>query len=371
VSDDQHAWIRVDLEAIRKNVARIREHVGSGVDIMSVVKANAYGHGLVAAGCAALEGGAACLGVANAHEGLQLRDAGVREPILILGPSLPEVVPSVIAAGISLTVSSPAHVQAAEDAAKRGGAVAKLHVKLESGMGRIGAYAAEARPLTETIRLSPHLELEGLATHVGWDAEQQDRIHPQIKQFKEEVQSLSANACRWTHAANSLVTALAPAGHCNLVRAGLLTYGIAPTTSILPPSIDQITPALSIHARITQMRPLKQGQTVSYSGTYVAPKDQRVGLVPVGYGDGYPRFPVESTPYVLLKGQRCRILGVVCMDQFVIELDDRDANIGDEVVLLGASETESISANDLALLAAKIPYEIVTGLSARLPYRYA
>ncbi len=370
---DQQAWIHVDLGAIRSNVSCVSEFVGPGVEVMAVIKADAYGHGIIKTAQAAIEGGASCLGVATVYEGLSLREAGIEDPIVILGLTLPEATSAIVDADLSATVSAAESVEALQAAAAAQNTVAKLHLKVDTGMGRIGVAPDGVERLLDLISSGSHLEVEGLSTHIGWDVDQLSELQKQVDRIQRTFDQLLSShpRPRWVHAANSLVTLSQPAVRYNLVRAGLLTYGIPPCDhpALRAAPLDALTAALSIHARITQVRELEAGQAVSYGGHTVVDRPTRAAIVPVGYGDGYPRFPSPSGS-ALANGVRCPILGVICMDQMVIDISDADVDIGDEVILLGTDRATSITAADLALLAQRIPYEIVTGLGARLPYRY-
>ncbi len=369
------AWIQVDLEAIASNVRAISEFVGPNVEVMAVVKANGYGHGLGQAARAALSGGAACLGVANPDEGIRLRQTGVTSPIVILGATLPHAAATIVEADLAATVSSLPVLLALRSEADRHNRTARVHLKLETGMGRVGTYLEETVEILKVCEQSSPIEVEGISTHVGWGiGEQSAAITAQIRTFTGALDTLLdhlQDRPRWIHAANSLVTAAEPSAHFNLIRAGLLTFGISPSQQLpdLHPLLKTLKPVLSIHARLTQVRTLRRGQTVSYGGTTVVDRETTAAIVPVGYGDGYPRYP-KGGGDVLLGDHRCPILGTVCMDQMVIDITGQPADVGHEVVLLGASGNEQITASDLAAAAGRLSYEMVTGLVARLPYVY-
>ncbi len=371
-----HAWVHIDLAALRNNIQAVREFVGSDVDVMAVVKANGYGHGLVQTARAALEGGAACLGVATVEEGLRLREKGIAKPVIVLGAALPEAAEQTVHADLSQTVSSVQAVRALQSAARHLGRQAKVHIKLDTGLGRVGVYPDEVTDILDAVQSGAHIILEGIATHVGWALGlQQEALSTQIRFFAAEMDAIRPKLTslpRWTHAANSLVTVAEPLGHFNLVRVGLLTYGIPPTTHDVfhCPPLGRLAPVLSIHARLTQIRSLRAGQPVSYGGTQTVTRTTTAAIVPVGYGDGYPRYS-EGGGHILLNGERCPILGTVCMDQMIVDITGRPASIGTEVVLIGQSGSATITANDLAHTAGRTPYEMVTGLGARLPFTYS
>jgi alanine racemase len=369
------AWIQVDLEAITSNVRAISAFVGPDVEVMAVVKANGYGHGLEQAAGAALSGGAACLGVANPDEGIRLRQSGVTSPIVILGATLPHAAAAIIEADLSATVSSLPVLLALQSEAEHHNKTARVHLKLETGMGRVGTYLEETIEILQACERNSRIEVEGISTHVGWGlGEQSWEITAQIRAFTGALGTLLGHLQkppRWVHAANSLVTAAEPSAHFNLIRAGLLTYGISPSQQLpdTHPILEPLNPALSIHARLTQIRTLRTGQPVSYGGTTVVDRETTAAIVPVGYGDGYPRYPLGGGD-VLFGDHRCPILGTVCMDQMVIDITGRPADVGDEIILLGASSNKQITASDLAAASGRLSYEMVTGLVARLPFVY-
>lgn len=340
---------------------------------MAVVKARGYGHGLAESVAAAVAGGAACIGVASVPEGLAVRGGGYDGPVLVLGASLPDAAEAGVVAGLSLTVSSVPSVEAIRDASRKVGRTAAVHVKLETGMGRVGAYPDEAARILEAVG-GAGLTLEGLSTHVGWDDTQSEAAAAQVAAFRDQLADLLP-ACpvppRWTHAANSLMTVTRPDAHFNLVRVGLLTYGIPPCKhpAFSTPPLSGLSPALSVHARLTQVRQLRPGQPVSYGGTHTVDTLTAAAIVPVGYADGYPRAP-GGGGHVIVDGHPCPILGTVCMDQMVVDVTGRTAAVGDPAVLVGSAGGFSVTVGDLAARTGRTTYEMVTGTATRLPVRY-
>jgi len=371
------AWLDVDLRAVVGNLRAVQQWVGPSTGVMAVVKANAYGHGLVPVARAAVEGGAAALGVALLEEGLELRQSGVAAPVVVLGAGLPEQAEALVAAGISQTVSTPEMAKALARAAERLGTRARVHVKIDTGMGRVGTAPEDAAELVTCVLEQPSLELEGIATHIGWDTPEHDgRTIAQAESFHRLLGQLARDCQarpRWRHAANSLVTLQCRPGHLDLVRAGLLTYGIVPSS--IPTSdprldrdpLDRLLPALSLRARVTQVRGLPAGHPVSYGGTAVLDRPSRLAVVPIGYADGYPRS-ATNRGHVLIHNRCCPLVGAVCMDQIVVDVTDvPQAAPGDEVVLIGRQGAEEIGLRDLADRSDAILHEVVSGLSPRLP----
>lgn len=358
------AWIEVDLNAIAANISAVRDWVGPRTDVMAVVKANAYGHGLVPAARAALKGGAAALGVARLEEGLRLRSAGIGAPVVVLGCALPEQAEALVRAGLSQTVSDIGLARALSQASLALDKPARVHLKIDTGMGRVGVHPEDAPALGGKIVSLPGLTLEGIATHIPWDeAVDMPRAEAQIARFKACLQALGLRP-RWRHAANSVITARMPHAHLDLVRVGLLTYGIPPADGA--PHIG-LRPALSIKARLVQIRSMQPGQTVSYGGTFTVTRPSRLAVVPIGYADGYARS-LSNRAQMLIRGQRCPVVGRICMDQTVVDVTGvPGAAVGDEVIALGRAGGDEISVWELANLADSITHEVVSRLSRRLP----
>ena len=364
------AWIDIDLSAIAANIAAVKAWVDPHTDVMAVVKANAYGHGLVPAARAALEGGAAALGVALLEEGLALRAAGIRAPVVVLGCALPQQAEALVDADLSQVVSQVDTLRALSRAARARQKPGRVHLKIDTGMGRVGVAPDAVLALAAKIHALPNLVLEGVATHIAWEAARDmPRARQQIARFRASLRALRQAGCqpRWRHAANSVTTVQIPNGHFDLVRVGLLTYGIPPAGGA---SGLILRPALALKARITQLRDMQPGQTLSYGGTCTLSRPARVGLVPLGYADGYSRR-LSNRASVLVRGQRCPVVGAVCMDQFLIDVTDVPApTVGEEVVLLGPSAPECISVAELAAWMDGIAHEVVSQLAPRLPRHY-
>ena len=333
---------------------------------LAVVKANGYGHGLSTAARAAVSGGANALGVALLEEGTALRSAGVEGPILILGTSLPECADAVVAFNLAQTVSDIALLDALSDAARAQEKTASVHLKVDTGMGRVGVPPGDINALFEHAAALPHIRVDGIATHIGW--EESEPIDAQVRSFGRLVERIDAGDA---HAANSLVAVRSIEGRMDLARIGLLTYGVLPQPLYEPgvklPETDGLKPALSIVARITQLRTADPGQTVSYGGTFTVVRPSRLAILPVGYADGYPRA-LSNRGHVLIRGHRCPVRGAVCMDQTVVDVTEcPHARVGDPIVLVGSDGPHRVTINDLAHTAGTIPHDILAGLGSRLP----
>jgi alanine racemase len=369
------AWLEVDLAAYRRNLAALAAY--SGRPVLAVVKANAYGHGLVPVGRAALQvpqvagRGVAGLGVALPEEGAELRAGGVGGRVIVLGLSLEDQADLLVEADLECVAVRPAMLAALDAAAARAGRVARVHVKVDTGMARVGLEPDEALPFCEEVRARPHLELAGLLTHFA-NAEAPD--DPATRAQWAAFAPLAEAVGRWTprpalHAANGVAGLLMPQARLDWVRAGLVSYGVPPRP--LPVALE---PVAALRARVVQVKDVPAGRAVSYGGTWVAPRPSRLALVPVGYADGYP-WSLSNRADALIAGRRVPLRGRVCMDQFVLDVTDLAAagitvDVGAEVTLLGGSGDERITAGELAERAGTLPYEILTGLAARLPRVY-
>lgn len=360
------AWLEIDLNAISHNIQTIQNFVGPQTSIMAIVKANAYGHGLVPSAKAALKAGAAILGVALPQEGMLLRREGIQAEILVLGPCLPQDAESLTQNDLSTVVSHAESLNALSLAAQKHRVHARIHVKIDTGMGRVGCTPDEAALLIAHIDQDPYLTLEGIMSHIAWE---NDTDHPkicsQIEKFQTFLDQHASHAPKWIHLANSATTQQFPQAHHNLVRTGLLTYGLPPIPTDLP-----FLPALSLKAQITQLRELPSGQTLSYGGTFTLTKPAHIALIPLGYADGYHRR-LSNRAHVLVHGKRCPVVGNVCMDLTLVDVSQvPEAKIGDEITLLGKTETDCITPQDIATWSDTIVHEVISQLSARLPRYY-
>jgi alanine racemase len=373
------AWVSVDLNAIRSDVSSIRAWVGAEVGVLAVVKANGYGHGLIEASRAALEAGAAGLAVAIPDEGAALREAGITQRILVMGMSEPDAAGDLVRFGLDGTVSTPELLAALSTEALRQGQPARIHVKVDSGMGRVGLLPDGVVNFLREVSGAPGVEWAGLMTHFA-TADDEDLTYARCQwavfrsvldvalSMRQDAQPLLV------HAANSAAICRLPESYTHLpegaspmVRSGLLTYGIPPATAGPCPTLR---PALSLRALVTQARDVPSGTHVSYGATFRTSRPSRLALVPLGYADGYSRAN-SNLASVLLRGKRAPVLGRVCMDQFVVDATDTGAEIGDEIVLIGRQGDDEITVQEVADWGGTIHHEVLSRLAARLPRVYA
>ncbi len=359
-------FVEVDLDAIRHNVRRLRP---PGAGLMAVVKADAYGHGDAAVARAALEAGASSLGVSLVEEGLALREHGVGAPILVLTEFPPGSEKEALEAGLTPTVYTEDGLAGVADAARAAGTRVSVHLKLDTGMHRVGLWPPElAEPFARRI-LDAGLEIEGLWTHFA-DAETDDEgTLRQLERFLAANDALRAVGITppIRHAANSAATIRLPETHLDLVRPGAGVYGLDPVAGIA--ERFGLRPALSWRSAVTMAKRLPAGERLSYGGRYVLERDATVATVPVGYEDGYPRRMGGSAD-VLIGGRRRPVAGTITMDQILVDCGDDHVTPGDEVVLIGAQGDERISAEGFAERAGTIGREITTGIGERVPRVY-
>jgi alanine racemase len=352
--------VEVDLGAIRHNVATLRPE---GAELMAVVKANAYGHGDVPVARAALEAGATWLGVALVEEGVGLRSAGIDAPILVLSELPPGSEAVALAHRLTPTVASDAALARLAGTAR--GAVG-VHVKVDTGMHRVGVWPPrDAAAFAERVA-SAGLAVEGLWTHLARGEDDEATTKQQLETFHEVVEDARRRGVepRYLHAANSGGLLRHPEARLDLVRPGIATYGIPPA-----PGVGQelgLRPALAWRTEVTAVRRLAAGERVSYGHRYELARDAWIATVPVGYADGYPRL-ASSRADALLGGRRVRVAGNVTMDQLMVDAGDDGPTPGDEVVLLGVQGDERVDAWELARHAETIAYEIVARIGERVP----
>lgn len=360
-------WIEVDLGAIENNIQRIKEI--TNVKVMAVVKANAYGHGTVPVARAAEQAGASWIGVARIEEALELRSGGIDTPILILGFTPPAGIDPAINQDIALTIWDEHQVIQTSAAAKRLGKTARVHLKVDTGMSRLGVQLEGALMVAVTIQKTPGLELEGVFTHFARaDEVDQAPTKRQEEQFIKVLDALRSAGITppLVHAANSAASLARPSARFNLVRTGIALYGLNPYSDRHLP--DGFRPALSWKTQLSQVKILPPGRGVSYGHEYVTRDFERIGTIPIGYADGYRRTKGNQ---VLVCGKRAPVVGRVCMDQVSVLLDGvPEAREGDEVVIIGAQGGEQITAEEIGRTWGTINYEVLCGIGARVPRVY-
>lgn len=370
VIETYRTWAEISREALRHNVCYVQERVGAGVQVMAVVKANAYGHG--AAEVAEAVGGLVSMfGVANAHEAAELQTYTGGKPILVLGPALPSERAEIVRAGFLPSVSSVAEAEAYGALAAEVGHAVPVHVVLDTGMGRIGIWQEEALAELARLQAVPDVRIAGLASHLPSADEDAKFTMQQLAEFHRlarEIVPQCAGGAPLVHVENSAGALGFPAQAGDLVRMGLALYGSSP----LPEFQQALQPALTWKTRITLVREVGAGRTISYGRTYTTPRAMRIGTLAVGYADGYNRHLTHQGAEVLVGGQRCALLGRVTMDQILVDLSAvPEACEGDEVVLMGRQGGQEILAAELAQKAGTIPWEIFTGLGHRVVRCYA
>lgn len=361
----------IDLQAIRHNVRQIGQLLSPGIFIMAVVKANAYGHGAIKVSGAALSAGAHFLGVALPEEGAELREAGFKPPIFVLSLALPEQAKIFIDYDLVATICDLNTARQLAYQGRKADSRAQVMVKIDTGMGRIGLRPDQAANFVEEIIHLPGLKIQGIFTHLA-KAEDKDKTlaRRQVQQLASVVKKVEQKgfSLPLISAANSAALLDLKEAHFNLVRPGIILYG-------LPPSSDfkwqvPLLPAMTFKTRIVFIKEVPAGTPISYGGTYTTPQKTFVATLPVGYGDGYNR-QLSNKASVLIGGRRRKVIGLVCMDQIMVDLGPIcDVQVGDEVVLFGRQGKEEITVTELADLAGTINYELVCAVSSRVPRVY-
>ena len=362
--------VEVRLDRLAANLAAIRAHVGRA-QVMTILKANAYGHGLIPVAQHMVKSGADVLGVAFLEEGIQLRKAGVTAPILVLGGIAGEQIPLFLQHDLMITAPSVEKLRLIDEAAAAMGIRAKAHLKIDTGMERIGQHYYTAGTLLEASLDCRHVDVTGIYSHFA-NADAADLTHArlQLERFLEVVSFYEKRSLPvpQRHIANSAAILQLPESHLDLVRPGIALYGVYPSAECQ--RTIHVEPALTWKSRVAYFKVVRAGDPVSYGSTWKSEIDVRMVTVPVGYGDGYFRAN-SNRAEVLIRGQRHPVAGRVCMDQTLVSLGpDGTAYNGDEVILLGRDNGHSITADELAAHAGTIAYEILTNINTRVPRVY-
>jgi alanine racemase len=357
-------WVEVDLDAIAHNV---RVLASQGAQVMAVVKADGYGHGAAPVGRVALDAGATWLGVALVEEGLDLRAAGIEAPILVLSECPPGSEVAAVAGSLTPTVCSDAGLKRLAAVAPTVQTPIGVHVKVDTGMHRMGVWPPEHAPSFVDRVVGTGLELDGLWTHLASADTDEVTTMRQLALFADIVHQvrLAGHRPRLLHAANTAGAIGFEAARLDLVRPGIGLYGIEP----VPGVAAGLRAALTWRSAVSFVKRLEAGRRVSYGHRYELPRDAWVATVPVGYADGYARM-LSSRADVLIGGRRCRVAGSVTMDQLMVDCGDVEPAPGDDVVLIGAQGSETVTAWELASHAGTIAYEVVARIGARVPRRH-
>ncbi len=367
-------WAEIDLAALRGNLAWIRHCVGPQKKIITVVKADAYGHGLKQIAALLMQSGTDIFGVANLVEAQAIRSVGRGWPVLMLGACLPQEVDLAVRDGVMPTISSLAEARAFNAAAARQKKIADVQVKVDTGMGRLGVAVADAVDLVRRMKSLRHLSVAGLYTHFASAEDDAKFSREQRRRFDSVIEALRVQEILppLIHAQNSAALLHEPAGEGNVVRPGLLVYGIMPPgrRRLNKLSDAHLHAALALKCRVSLVKEIPRGTSLSYGGMFVAPRKMRIATLTAGYGDGYPRA-ASNRAEVLLHDQRCRVLGRVTMDQTLVDISRlKRVRAGDEAVLIGRQGREEITATELAAWCGTVPWEILTGITYRVPRVY-
>ncbi len=371
----QRVWAEVDLDAIWENMVHMKENIAENTKILAVIKTDGYGHGGVPI-AKMLEQLDFMFGYAAAtyEEAHVLREAGVKKPILILGYTFPYCYEELIREEIRPAVYRRDTVEELVAAAAKVGQKAKVHIKVDTGMGRIGITPdEEGLEFVRFLMGHPELEVEGIFTHFAKsDEEDKTSANHQLALFQnfiDRIQTELGLTIPVKHCSNSAAILEMPQANMDMVRAGITTYGLYPSEEVSK-DIVPLRAAMSLYSHIVYCKTIHAGQSVSYGGLFTAQKDTRVATIPVGYGDGYPRS-LSGKGYVLIRGKKAPILGRVCMDQFMVDISEIPGVMeGDKVTLLGVDGTERITAEELGELSGRFNYEFVCDLGKRIPRVY-
>lgn len=362
-------WAEVDLGAIRHNV-KLLKAAASGAEVMGVVKGYAYGHGNPASARAMLEGGATRLGVARVAEASHLRDTGIGAPIHLFTEPPPEAAPLMLALDLIPAVYTPAFAHALSEAAVDAGRVVPIHLKIDTGMHRVGVVAGDVSAVVKEVRALPGIEIEGVWSHLAVaDVIDHSETRKQLDLFVDLAGKIERSGVplRYKHIANSAAALSMPQSHFDLVRCGIASFGLLPGPDFA--GVADLRPALALRARVNMVKELASGEGLSYGLTYKLRHAGTVVTVPVGYADGYDRR-LSGTADVIIHGLRHRVSGMVCMDQFLVNMGSADAEVGATATLIGADGDDRITAEELALHVGTINYEITTRVASRVPRLY-
>lgn len=364
----------INLAAIARNIQQIRSLLQPGTRIMGVVKANAYGHGAVPVSRVLLQNGASMLAVARAGEAVLLRQAGITVPILVLGYTPGEMFNELLEYGLTQTVFSLDYARLLDEAAARAGKKLTVHIKVDTGMGRLGFWHAREDALRDVLAIArlPHLEVEGIYTHfAAADSADKTYTEQQIQAFQEFLHRLRKQGLQVAlrHCANSAGIIDHPEAHLDMVRPGIIIYGLYPSVEVKRDRL-RLEPAMTFKTRIAQVKEVEAGFSVSYGCTYTTSGNTIIATLPVGYADGYSRL-LSSRGQVLVRGRRAGIIGRVCMDQCMIDVGHLPGvQPGEEVVLFGRQGQAWLPVEEWAGWIGTINYEAVCMVSARVPRVY-
>lgn len=360
------AWVEIDLARLRNNLRLIRRDLPRHVQLLAVVKDEAYGHGALDVARIALEEGAWGFGLSTLEEAMNLREAGVTAPLLLLGERQEAELPWCVEHNLTVCVNEPQAVRQLASLAAKAGRRVPVHLKVQTGMSRYGVRWDEALPLVEKIIAEKSLSLEGVMTHFA-QSDETDKTFAnlQFSRFTEVLQGLADRriAVKFRHACNSGGFLDLPQAHLDLVRVGILLYGVFPSSVCR--RLPGIEPVMSVKARIAAIQKLKPGEVVGYGMRYAAPSARRIAVLPIGYGDGFPR--VRNAGGALIHGQRAPLIGGIAMDALMVDITDIPrAQLWDEAVIMGRQGNDEITVHDVAKLKNSVSYDVLTNWRLRL-----
>ncbi|MEA3328701.1 MAG: alanine racemase [Candidatus Omnitrophota bacterium] len=366
-----HVWVEINLNNIRHNYNLIKRKVGRSVKILAVVKSEAYGHGMVAVSRVLAEQKVDYLGVARLKEAVELRKAGIPTPILLFNPLFSEEIKLAVEYGLSSTVYTLSSARLLDKQARSKGRKARVHLKVDTGMGRAGVWHKQAFQLAKSISQLSNLKLEGIYTHFP-SADEEDKAftYKQVGFFKTLLDKLERSGvsipCK--HAANSAGILDVKISHLNLVRPGLMLYGVYPSRYVS--KTLKLKPALSVKTRVSYLKPTPQGRSISYGRDHITCRPTVIAALAVGYADGYSHL-LSNKSRVLVKGQGVPVAGRICMDQMMVDVGAvKDVKIGDEAVLIGSQGTEEITVEELADRCGTIPYQVLCWIGNKVLRKY-
>lgn len=360
-------WCEIDLNALEYNFKQVKTYLLPNTKILVCVKSDAYGHGIVPVSKRLVLLGVDYLGVASIDEGIALRKAGINSPILILGMILPSDIKPIFKYDLTQTVCTEELATTLNKMAGQNKKIANIHIKIDTGMGRLGVLYRHAFDFIKKIKRLDYLNIEGIFTHFPCADISPSFTQYQIKIFDELIDKLNRNNIHipLCHAANSMGVIGYKKSHFNLVRPGLIIYGLYPKKNIK----IKLKPVMSLKTKIIYVKRVPSGEGLSYGHIYRTRKNTTVVTLPIGYGDGYPRN-LSNKEDVLIRKKRFRISGRICMDLTLVDVGDFKVKIGDEVILIGSDGKDRISVEELAHRSGTIPYEIVCGIGNRVPRIY-
>lgn len=363
-------WAEVDLDALRHNV-RVLGAAAAGAEVMGVVKSYAYGHGNPECAKAMLQAGATRLGVARVAEALHLRDRGITAPIHVFTEPPPAAAPALVGYDLTSTVYTSEFARALSDAATAAKTRVKVHVKVDTGMHRVGLLASEVTEAIELLSGLGGVEVEGIWSHLAVaDTPEHPFNRKQIDLFNEVVAATERAGLhvRYKHIANSAAILAIPDSHFDIVRAGVASFGLWPGRELV--GAADLRPVLALKARINMVKRVPAGERLSYGLDYELPETAGVATIPAGYADGYARG-LSGKADVVIHGRRYQVSGTVCMDQFMVDVGDSDVNVGDTATLIGKDGDEEVRVEELAQLLGTINYEVIARIPSRVVRLYS